>query len=251
MEEIKKIRTILIDDEEAALADLKDALLPYQNIEIIRTCYHGKDGLAATNELRPDLVFVDIEMPYLNGFEMLSRLTHVPVIIFCTGFIEYALRGYEYDPADFINKPIDPKRFDLSIKKALRDIETHTMQARLEDQQKRAGYLWLEYRDFRGDSHKVQVYPPHIVLIKTEEGNPDYIEYHLTDGSHHAVKKSLRKALQELANPSFLRVNQSSIVNAEKIQSFSNYKELLLEGYPDPLLVSRLYKKGLRQYLKL
>jgi len=88
---MQKIQTVIVDDEEFAIIDLKEELMTYPNVEIIGTFSDGIQGVKGINSLKPNLIFVDIEMPELNGFEMLGRLSYSPIVIFCTGFSKYAI----------------------------------------------------------------------------------------------------------------------------------------------------------------
>ena len=120
---MQTIKAIIVDDEEFAIIDIKDHLCAYPNIDVIGSYGNGQEGLEGINSLKPDLVFVDIEMPLLNGFEMLGRLKYSPVVVFCTGYSKYAMEGYEYDPSDFLLKPIKAQRFDTAMQKVFKDID--------------------------------------------------------------------------------------------------------------------------------
>lgn len=197
------IKAVIVDDEEFAVIDIRDHLCAFPNIEIIGTYSNGQAGLEGINSLKPDLVFVDIEMPELNGFEMLGRLNYSPVVVFCTGYSKYAIEGYEYDPSDFLLKPIKEQRFDVAMQKVFKDLDRKTLEQRLFRQKQQVGYLLLEFRDLHGDSRKVYVWPDDIVYVNPQENNANYIEYHLSDETCHVVKKPLKKALSDLEPKGF------------------------------------------------
>lgn len=110
------LRTLLIDDEQLALNRLRRLLGPYDDtIEIIGEAGNGLDGLQAIETLEPELLFLDIEMPGLNGFEMLARLPYLPLVVFATAYDQYAVRAFEENSIDYLLKPIEPDRLEKTI----------------------------------------------------------------------------------------------------------------------------------------
>ena len=248
---METIRTVIVDDEEFAVIDIKDHLHPYNNIEIIATYSDGNEGLAGINQQKPDLIFVDIEMPGLNGFEMLGRLDYTPIIIFCTGFGRYAIEGYEFDPSDFLLKPIKAQRFHTAIQRAFRDIDRRNLETRLSRQKQQFGYLLLEFRDLHGESRKINVWPDDILFIRPQEMNANYLEYHLEDGSQYLVKKTLKQAMGDLEPKGFVQVHRSFLVNGSKIKElYQNDRLILLSPHAPEIPVSRGYRKQLIRWLK-
>ena len=245
------IKAVIVDDEEFAVIDIKDHLCAYPNIEVLGTYSNGKEGLEGINQLKPDLVFVDIEMPILNGFEMLGHLNYSPVVVFCTGYSKYAIEGYEYDPSDFLLKPIKEQRFDVAMQKVFKDLDRKTLEQRLLRQKQQVGYLLLEFRDLHGDSRKVYVWPDDIVYVNPQENNANYIEYHLSDETCHVVKKPLKKALSDLEPKGFVQVHRSYLVNKSKIQELYKNETLVLRGNnPVHVPISRGYRKVVKQLLE-
>ena len=116
-----KFRTILIDDEPLALERLKRMLEPLEEIIEITDCaYDGRDAVDKINRLKPELIFLDIQMPELNGFEVLERIDFLPLIIFSTAYDEYALKAFETNSIDYLLKPVEPERLKVSIEKLKR-----------------------------------------------------------------------------------------------------------------------------------
>ena len=101
----EKLRTIIVEDEELARNLMKSFLSGNDKIEIIAECENGFEGVKQINELKPDLVFLDIQMPKITGFEMLELLEHKPHIIFATAYDQYASKAFEYHAADYLLKP--------------------------------------------------------------------------------------------------------------------------------------------------
>ena len=115
-----KYKTILIDDEPLALQRLERLLAPFEFIEITTTASSGFEAVEKINGLKPDLIFLDIQMPELTGFEVLEQIDESPFIIFSTAYDEYALRAFETNSIDYLLKPIEPKRLKIALEKLQR-----------------------------------------------------------------------------------------------------------------------------------
>src|SRR3990170_392711 len=113
-----KITAAIIDDESLARQLIKKYLSYHTNIEVISECSNGFDAIKNINEEKPDLIFLDIQMPKINGFEMLELLENPPVIIFTTAYDQYALKAFEVNAADYLLKPFSQERFDEALEKA-------------------------------------------------------------------------------------------------------------------------------------
>lgn len=111
------INTLLVDDEEIALHRLRKALQPYPQINIIGEAKDGRSAVAFINSQRPDLVFLDIQMPGFNGFEVLSQLAYTPVIVFVTAYEEYAVKAFEKNSLDYLLKPVEDARLALTMQR--------------------------------------------------------------------------------------------------------------------------------------
>src|ERR1035437_9615022 len=112
-------KAILIDDEPLARQLLRTLLEPYKEITVVAECADGFEGFKAIQEFEPDLLFLDIQMPRLNGFEMLELLDNPPAVIFTTAFDEYALKAFESHAVDYLLKPIVKDRFEKAMQKWL------------------------------------------------------------------------------------------------------------------------------------
>ena len=115
-----KTKIIIIDDEKLAREIVKTYLRKYENVEIAAECSNGFDALKQINDLKPDLIFLDIQMPKITGFEMLEVLENPPVIIFTTAFDQYALKAFEVNATDYLLKPFSQDRFDEAMQKAIK-----------------------------------------------------------------------------------------------------------------------------------
>ena len=113
----KTWKTLIIDDERLARQRLVRILKPYKHIDIIGEAANGRDGLEKIEELKPDLIFLDIEMPVFNGFEMLRQLKHQPKVVFTTAYDQYAIKAFEEDSIDYLLKPVEANRIEKTIEK--------------------------------------------------------------------------------------------------------------------------------------
>ena len=113
----KTWNVLVIDDETLARQRLKRLLMLHNNIKIIGEASNGKEGLEQIALLQPDVIFLDIEMPGLNGFELLSRLNNPPKVIFTTAYDQYAVRAFEEESIDYLLKPIEKERLEKAINK--------------------------------------------------------------------------------------------------------------------------------------
>lgn len=111
------IRTLLIDDEPLARDIVKFYLEDYSDIEVVAECSDGFEGLKAISQVKPDFIFLDIQMPKISGFEMLELVEQPPAVIFTTAFDEYAIKAFEVNAVDYLLKPIEKDRFDLAMQK--------------------------------------------------------------------------------------------------------------------------------------
>jgi two-component system, LytTR family, response regulator len=124
-----KIRTIIVEDEELARNLLKSYLKDANNIELVAECENGFEGVKAINDLKPDLVFLDIQMPKITGFELLELLDHKPWIIFATAYDHYALKAFEYNAADYLLKPYSKERLMEAVDKVADRIQNEGLES--------------------------------------------------------------------------------------------------------------------------
>src|SRR5690349_16372060 len=110
-------RVVIIDDEPLARSIILEYLQAYPQMEVVQECNDGFDGVKAIQQHRPDLIFLDVQMPKINGFEMLELLEQSPSVIFTTAFDEYALRAFETHAIDYLLKPFTQERFDKALRK--------------------------------------------------------------------------------------------------------------------------------------
>src|SRR5437868_1338694 len=111
------MNVIIIDDEPLARSIVKEYLQPYEKIKVVAECNDGFEGLKAIQQYKPDLIFLDIQMPKITGFEMLELMDDTPPVIFTTAFDEYAIKAFESNAVDYLLKPFSKDRFDKALQK--------------------------------------------------------------------------------------------------------------------------------------
>lgn len=212
-----KIKTIIIDDENLAREIIKNYLATCPDYSIIAECSNGFEGIKAINELSPDLIFLDIQMPKINGFEMLELIDNPPVIIFTTAFDQYALKAFEVNAADYLLKPFSRERFDEALNKANiylkeKDTRVSMIQNLIKHTEKRDEYL---SRAVIKDGPKIIVVP--IEEIIYFEAQDDYVMIY-TEREKHLKQKTMRYFEENLNPKDFVRVHRSYITAINKIQ---------------------------------
>ena len=207
-------KTIIIEDEQLARKRLKRLLANYSEIEIIAEAENGAQGLELINKHQPDLVFLDIEMPILNGFEMLAKLNNnQPKVVFTTAYDQYAIKAFEEGSIDYLLKPIELERLDKTIAK-LRQTNLAKPAIAIEDllQQIKGRTVSKTLTVKLGDR---------ILLIKFEDivhiqAEDKYVFLHITDGKKHLTDYTL-STLEEKLPEDFLRIHRSDIINTNHI----------------------------------
>lgn len=246
-----KIRTLIIEDEAPAREIVKHYLKDYENIEIIGECLDGFSGLKSISEMKPDLVFLDIQMPKLTGFEMLEVLEEKPEIIFTTAYDQYAIRAFELNAVDYLLKPFHKERFDEAMKKAVARLMTGTVSDKKEgpffpkipDSQVRVNRIVVR----KGNS--INIIP--VNQVRYVEAQDDYVMIYHSGGK--ALKQQTMKFYEDnLPKDNFVRIHRSYIVKIEEINRIEpytkdNYVAVLHSG--DKLPVSRAGYKHLKEEL--
>ncbi len=214
-------KAILIDDEPLARQLVRKFLEPYEQIQIAAECADGFEGFKAIQDLSPDLIFLDVQMPRLNGFEMLELLDKKPQVIFTTAFDEYAMKAFEAHAVDYLLKPIVKDRFDKAIQKWLQ-------LAPGKDNQELSAVL--ESNIYEGYQHRLVVKDNGLIRIIPAadihyiEANDDYIKIVTNDGSY--LKKSTLSHVEQTLDPQqFVRVHRSYLVPVSQLMRIEPYEK--------------------------
>lgn len=210
------IKTIIIDDEAPARDLLKIYLKTHAEIEILGEYINGFEGTKAINSLKPDLVILDIQMPKINGFEMLELLEHHPVIIFSTAYNEFAIKAFELNAVDYLLKPYSKERLLLSIDKAIVRLNSDEKTVDIPNLIGHVEELNDDYlqRIVVKTGAKIEVIP--VGDIKYLGANDDYVNIH-TEERKFLKQKTMKYYEQRLSSNRFVRIHRSYIVNIEEI----------------------------------
>ena len=216
---MKKISAIIIDDEILAVKRLTRLLINHQDlIEVIGEAYDGGSGLELVDRLKPDIVFLDVEMPVLNGFEMLAKLKHKAKIIFTTAFENYAIKAFEENSVDYLLKPIEAERLSKSIYK-LKNLDS-IITGPIQPEQI---INLLKILDARKEVKSVPVKIGNkIILVKYEniiffEAKEKFV-YITTDDNKEYLTDFTITSLEEKLGPVFIRLHRAFIINSNKIK---------------------------------
>ncbi len=212
-------RTVIVDDERLAREELKRLLKDFLEIEIIGEAKNGEEGLQMIEALQPDLVFLDVNMPGLNGFEMIQKLEVIPNVIFVSAYDEYAVKAFEVKALDYVLKPVDPQRLQQAIGKIkARDEEVNFMSDLAMPSQEKL--LDIEDHVFIKDGEKCFFIPLSKVRMFESDGN--YVKVFF-DQSKPLILRSLNSLEERLSPKSFFRANRKYIINLHWITSVENW----------------------------
>jgi len=238
------IKTIIVEDEKLARDLIKDYLRNHEDFELIGEYEDGFSGLKAINEMKPDLIFLDIQMPKLTGFEMIEVLEHHPAIIFTTAYDQFALKAFEHNALDYLLKPYSKDRFDEAIGKA---------RERVQSGDKDSIARLVEHRDEQEvEIHRVVVKSrSRINVIPVEdiiylEAQDDYVMIY-TSQSKHLKQKTMKFFEAHLPLEDFVRIHRSYIVKLSEIAQMQLYEKesyivILKNGVKLPVSKSGLPK---------
>ena len=204
------MKCIIIDDEPLARMMLKEYLQAYPDIEILQECGDGFEGIKAIQQYQPDLIFLDIQMPKINGFEMLELIDNPPQVIFTTAFEEYAIKAFETHAADYLLKPFSKERFDKAIQK----LKTNTVNNTQAIVETASQSPVQSNRIVVKDGGKIKIIP--VPQIQYVEAADDYVKIHTGDGVF-LKKKTMQYFEDSLQQQQFIRVHRSYIINTQLI----------------------------------
>ena len=269
---MKKIRTLLVDDEPLALQGLNIRLKPFEDIEIVGTSSNGREAVKKIRAEKPDLVFLDIQMPGMNGFDVVKALANeeLPIIIFATAFDKYAIQAFDAHASDYLLKPIEEEHLEQAIIKVREQISEHIaieQNARLIDlirsldappeielseiltsddiASKKQFESHFNIKD-RGEITLVDV-----STIEWIDAAGDYMCLH-TSGKTHILRETMKNMEKRLEPDIFKRIHRSTIVNInmiEKLASNAGGKYLITLKNGSELQASRNYREALKQFL--
>ncbi|MES2565252.1 MAG: LytTR family transcriptional regulator DNA-binding domain-containing protein [Bacteroidota bacterium] len=232
------MKVIVIDDEPLARSIVLEYLQGHNDIEVVAECNDGFQGIKAIIQYKPDLIFLDIQMPKINGFEMLELLDNTPHVIFTTAFDEYAIKAFEANAIDYLLKPFSRERFDAAIKKWKSkqsiDINGTNVQSLLENSSKQPDE---KNRIVVKNGSDIRIVPMNDVMYI--EAYDDYVKI-FTKDSYYLKKKTMNYYEQVLDSAHFFRTHRSYIINLQELTKIeplekNTYVVLLKNGKKIPL----------------
>jgi len=216
-----KITAIIVDDEQLARTVVREHLDSHPEIEIVAESANGFDAVKQISELKPDLLFLDIQMPKLNGFEVLELVEHTPAVIFVTAYDQYALKAFDVHAVDYLLKPFTRERFEEALKRALSrvgstDSPVQDLVKEVRHQQQPLERILIK------EGASVRVLPAD--TVDYVEAEDDYIAFHVS-GKKHLKHQALSDLEQQLDPNRFVRIHRSYILNIDRISKLEPYSK--------------------------
>ena len=242
------LRAIIVDDEELARLLLREYVESTPGIEVLAECANGFDAVKAISELKPDVVFLDVQMPKLNGFEVLELLDGGAAVIFVTAFDQYATKAFDANAVDYLLKPFSLDRFQKALERARQRLGNQLPPATELAAAARPPKQYLERVVVR-DGARVHIIP--VDRLDYAEAQDDYIALHSQGKSY--LKQQTISSLEAALDPQrFVRIHRSTLVNLERVARIEPYAKdsrvaILTDGTQLP--VSRAGYDRLRELL--
>ena len=231
----RKIPCIIVDDDETSRFILTNLVNKNEDLQFIKACSSAREARDVIENQDVELMLLDIEMPYENGVDMLTKLDKKPNVIFITSQTRHAIKAFEFDAIDYIVKPIDLERLNEAVEKAKRRIFGVPQEVVPDTNEE---YMMIKKNR---ETHKF-----HYSSVDYIEGSRSYVTYSTTSGK--ITTTGILKQVEETLNPSvFVRIHRSFIVNLNKIDRISS-QEVVIRNTELPL--SRKYKKGVLEIFK-
>lgn len=271
-----KITALIVDDEPLARKGLSFRLAEFEQIELLGECQNGLEAVTMIPQLRPDLVFLDIQMPGLNGFQVINKLREleqpIPMIVFVTAYDTYAIKAFDIHALDYVLKPIDEKRLALAIDKVSEVFKLN----RQGDHKVKLAKLVADYsgddceeilrRLASGEALESTKYPSILAIkdgsevtrvavdnIQWIDAAGDYMCVHADDGTH-IMRRTMKELEEELDPRKFVRAHRSAIVNIQYVNKMvshisGEYHLVLTNG--SELKVSRSHRDKVKEMIRI
>ena len=216
-------RALIIDDEPLARMVVKEYLQNFDQIEVLQECNDGFEGLKAIQQHQPDLIFLDVQMPKINGFEMLELVERAPSVIFTTAFDEYAIKAFEAHAVDYLLKPFSKERFTKAIEKYFSQTQSTSTSKQTEELLETAAHSPAQHeRIVVKTGTKVKIIPVQDVLYLAADD--DYVSVYTAEGSY--LKNKTMNFFEQMLDPRhFVRVHRSYIIAIQQITRIDPYEK--------------------------
>jgi two-component system LytT family response regulator len=250
------MRTLIIDDEPPARQRLKELLAPYsETFILIGEAENGRKGLELINKLNPDLIFLDIQMPGMTGFELIKQLVNIPIIVFCTAYDQYSLDAFETNSIDYLLKPVKPERFAKTVEKLKRftkNINPDELLHLIEQFNNQSKQQEMSSITIKKGNRLMLIKLDDISYFQADER---YVKIKTVQGEESITEKSL-KELEDKLPDSFMRIHRSTIINKNtigEIQSYFNskYVFILNDKNKSKLFSGRSFQTQIKKWLDI
>jgi len=249
------IKTLIVDDERLARQRIRRLLQGETDLEIVGECKSGAEAVSFINQNKPDLVFLDIQMPQLNGFEVLEQISkpQMPFVIFVTAFDSFAIKAFEFHALDYLLKPLTPERLQTAVD----HVRERLNKSQTDDFDERVTSLLTEIRDVKLREEKKYLErvmlrsPGRIYFIQTQtinwiEAKGNYVNLHVGKEDHQ-LRETMGNLEKRLAPIKFVRIHRSVIVNVDSVfeirRLLSGDYAVILKDKTE-LVLSRHYRDG-------
>jgi len=229
-----KLNCVIVDDSSLQRMVITKLVKNHTNLYLVGDFSNANEAKNCMIVHNIDLIFLDIEMPVINGFDFIDGLKVKPQVIFITSKAEYALRAFDYDATDYLQKPIQLERFNASVKRA---VDSHMLKR--ENQEEEGEHIFI-----KSNLKKLKVYTNRIKWI---EAYGDYVKV-VTEEDTNLVLSTMKSFEKDLSNDRFIRVHKSYIINIDKVERFnSKFAEIGVTKIP----LSRNKKEDLIKALSI
>jgi two-component system LytT family response regulator len=259
---MEKIRTLIVDDEPIARRGIRQQLRTEADVEIIGECANGREAVAAIRKESPDLIFLDVQMPLLDGFEVVNAIgiEDLPAVVFVTAYDEHAIRAFEVNALDYLLKPIDQDRFQKTLTRARRQLNG----SKPEQLQRKLASLLHHLEESKAESKQTKhlervvikesgrVFFLNVNEIDWIKAQGNYVQIHTKDTAH--LSRDTMNSMQSKLDPhKFLRLRRSTIVRIDQIREmhplFNGEYAVILRDKTQ-FISSRRYRNNLASLLK-
>ncbi len=269
---MSKLKTIIVDDEPLALNYLRSMLADFDAVDIVAECRNGREAVLTASQINPELMFLDIQMPGMNGFEVIKALQSdvMPMVIFVTAFDQYALDAFDLHAVDYVLKPLDPERVARAVQRAVDRLNHNQVEsykapligaigaiadrasagASGQDLSHEPASESIKGKLLVRDSGVVKVIP--FDDIDWVDAAGDYMCVHAL-GETHIIRITLGELMEKLDDKLFVRIHRSTIVNVQRVVSITPLPKggsLLELSAGETLKVSRNYRESIRNLFR-
>ena len=204
------ITAVIVEDSRLARNELKELIKEYPNINLVGEAENVDDGVILIEKIKPDLLFLDINIPEKDGFQLLEELDEVPIVIFTTAFDEYAIKSFEYNALDYLMKPINSSRFDIAIEKIKRRIDFNINNQKCDKKLNSNSQIFIK------DGEQCWLVKIADIYLFEIVGNYTRVYF---NHNKPLLYKSLNQIEEKLPSTSFFRVNRQQIINTSHIEN--------------------------------